>query len=71
MGTEVKREWEESYSHQISLDAIKKILEPTGECPICNKKVYGSKYCCQKHASMGNRKVAHRPSKKELPKIRP
>ncbi len=43
----------------------KKIL-PTGKCPICKKNVYKTKYCCVSHASIGNRKVINRPSKKQL-----
>lgn len=40
-------------------------IKPTGECPICNEAVYGTKYCCEEHSVIGRRKVV-RPSKEQI-----
>jgi len=46
-------------------DAINRVIQPTGKCPVCDDDVYGTKYCSVQHASFGNR-VTVRPSKEEL-----
>jgi hypothetical protein len=41
-------------------------LEPTGKCKICDKDVYGTKYCSVTCARKANRKVKNRPSKETI-----
>lgn len=43
-------------------------LMPSGVCPVCQKEVYGTKYCSVDCCGLGSRKV-DRPSKEELAQL--
>ena len=57
---------EAEYSHKTLLDGIYRKIISTGKCPTCDADVYSTKYCSNKCASVGNRKVIKRPSKETL-----
>jgi hypothetical protein len=43
-----------------------KTIESTGQCPICEKDVFGTHYCSLECSSFSSRKVKDRPSAEEL-----
>lgn len=45
-----------------------KVKVATGQCLICQKDVFGTKYCSQGCARIGSRKI-NRPKKEELSKL--
>jgi len=51
-----------------SLDGKQLLLKSTGNCPICQKELFGTKYCSTNCSQLSCRKVV-RPSKEELEKL--
>lgn len=56
-----------AYRHALRLnDHYRSSLKASGQCPVCDADVYGTKYCSPACAHKSQRKVLERPSKSQL-----
>ena len=57
-----------SLNDYISKEPKVKLIKSTGRCPICQKDVFGTKYCSLKCSALSRRKTTH-PRRKTLAKL--